>query len=237
MTAGTTKTWGQWWRRDFLRCSGSSSDALFGVKIFGSGHFDKRWFKMTVWPAYRMARRIHDAKLWVLYRTTRRDCWTVPTGLRPGYYDVDTLTLRGCMGLLCRYVEDECGGDKELERWTSELQQPGSEGHGPREAVDRQANTQSEAIAIYRWWKVLRPADKKRKNFLMHKLYSNKPLKTKAPDDPKMAAAGYREIVSDELDVDRLAMREEMWALEDKIHKDEQAMLHRLIDIRPGLWT
>lgn len=28
-----------------------------------------------------------------------------------------------------------------------------------------------------------------------------------------------------------------MWALREKIDEDEQKYLHRLIDIRPGMWT
>lgn len=229
---GDGMTFGRWWRWHFLCCSGGSSDVLFGVKIFGNKHFDAPWFRNTVYPAYRIARRVHDAKLWVLYRTTRRDCWTVPTNLSPGYYDCDTLMLHGCMGLLCRYVEIESGGDTGLEKFTNELLEPGSEGHGPRELVESQAERQSEAIQIYRWWKVQKPKDEGRRESLLMHLYGNRPLVTKPVMDGKL-----HEIVPPERDESDEVLHVEFRALEDKIDNDEQEMLRRLITIRRSLWT
>lgn len=225
-------TFSRWLRWRFLRCSGGSGDVLFGIKIYGNRYFDKAWFKNTVYQAYRVARRIHEARYWVLYRTTKRDLWTVRTGLHQGYYDCDTLMLHACMSLLCRYVEDECGGDKKLEKWTADLLVPGSEGHGPREYVDAQAENQGGAVAIYRWWKVLRPVDEARRDFLTHELYGKRRISFKKTDNQQLS-----ESVFDEMQGNESAMRDELWALEDKISKDEQTMLHRLIDIRQGLWT
>lgn len=224
----------RWWRWNFLSVGGGSSDVLFGIKIFGNRYYRKPWFQHTVYRAYRIARRIHDAKMWVKYRTTRRDCWDVPTPeLKPGYYDCDTLMLHGCMGLLCRYVEDECGGDKGLEKFTQDLMKPGSEGYGPRELVDAQAEHQSEAIKIYRWWKVERPRDRARYDELLHELYGKRRrMKTKPVMDGKL-----HEITFDPFKGEEVAMHEEFEALKEKIDDDEQKMLHHLIDIRGSLWT
>lgn len=224
----------KWWRWHFLSVGGGSDDVLFGIKIYGNKHFYEPWFQYTVMKVYRVAAAIHRAKMWLFYRTTRRDCWTINTGLQPGYYDCDTLMLHGCMGLLCRYVEDECGGDAGLDEFTNSLRQPGSEGHGPREVVDAQADRQEEAITIYRWWKVQKAADEKRRKELLLKLYGNgrSRMKSKPVMDGKL-----HEITFDPFEGDEISLHKEFRALEAKIDEDEQAMLHRLIDIRQSLWT
>lgn len=223
--------------RDFLSCGGGSSDVLFGIPIFGNKHFRSPWFQRTVWPAYRLARKLSDARYWVLYRTTRRDLWTIKTGLVPNYYDVDTLMLHGCMQLLCRYVEDEMGGAEQIEKFSAELRQPGSEGHGPREAVEGQASTQESALSIYKWWKIERRADEARHDELLHILYGNERMSWKPVTDPTLDGKDFVEAVFKEFEGDEIAMNEEFRRIEKKIADDEQRMLHALIDIRRSLWT
>lgn len=69
-----------------------------------------------------------------------------------------------------------------------------------------------EALAIHQWWTVEKPADEARHNELLMKCYGREKRGT-AEDH-------------DELD-----------RIDEKIRADETAMLHRLVDIRPGLWT
>lgn len=229
------RTIARWWRQHFLRASGGSSDVLFGIKIYGNRFYREPWFQATVVRAYRMARRIHAAKMWFYYRLAKdgRKCWEVQTGLEPGYYDCDTLMLNGCMGLLCRYVEDECGGDQGLEKFTQELQEPGSEGHGPRECVEAQAKSQSEAITIYRWWKVQRPADQKRRDYLLTELYGKENRMKTIP----VMGGNLHQVIFDPFKGDEVSMHDEFRALENKIDRDEEEMLLRLIQIRTSLWT
>jgi hypothetical protein len=198
-----TMTFRQWFRWNFLSVGGGSGDVLFGIKIYGNRHYDRPWFQSTVMRAYRVAMRVHQAKMWALYRTTRRDCWTINTGLEPGYYDCDSLMLHGCMGLLCRYVEIESGGDEGLERFTNELRQPGSEGHGPRECVDAQAKSQDEAITIYRWWKVQKPADEKRRDELMMALYGGRNrISSKPTEHPQLSEIVFEPFEGNEVALD-----------------------------------
>ena len=221
--------------RDFLRCGGGSHDVLFGIPIFGNKHFDKPWFKHTVYLVYRVARKIHNIRLWFRYRfiPNYRLRWKVDTGLKPGWHDCDMILLHACMGILCHYIEWEQDGADSLDKWTAELREPGSEGHGPREVVDRQADNQSEATTIYRWWKVERPADKKRCKELMNKLYGHRRISFK----PTAENSQLSEMVFEKFKGDEVGLNKELRALEDKIEEDEQKMLHRLIDIRRTLWT
>lgn len=53
-----------------------------------------------------------------------------------------------------------------------------------------------------------------------------------APGQPNLV-----EIVFDPLSDGDDAKQKAMWALEEKMHKDEQDYLHRLINIRPSMWT
>lgn len=126
-----------------------------------------------------------DVRRWVRYRTTRR-YHVVKTGLPPGYYDEDVLILHACMALLDRFVAWH-GGEHDLEKFTERLRE---HPHG----TSSQAHDQSEALAIWRWWKYQWPLDEARKEL--------------------------------KYDAD----------IETKILDDEQNMLRRLIEIRPGLW-
>jgi hypothetical protein len=194
--------------------SGSGARIL-GYKIYGGAPpwLVKRW----LFPFFR---RLKDAKLWVMYRVVPRHQYhLIRTGLPPGYYDADTLMLHGAMAMLCRYVEDECGGVDELGRFTRDLRDPGKQDkNAPDGLEEAQADRQTEAVTIYLWWKRQRPADHERHRTLLHSLY------------------GRREIPA-EFNGDGSAARKALRAMEAKMHDDDQSMLHRLIDIRCSLWT
>jgi len=204
----------------------SSSAMVFGYPVFGANA------PLYVWGAFRVLRRVKDGIYWLRYRFHPRYRFhVVKTGLAPNYYDCDTLMLHACMALLCQHVEDQGGAD-QLEKWTAELREPGSEGHGPREAVESQADRQSEVLTIYRWWKVQKPAEQKRSEELLHELYGKRSrVSWKPTDNPSLS-----EMVFEEFEGDEIAKEQEYRALEKKIDDDEQMMLHRLIDIRRSLW-
>lgn len=157
-------------------------------------------------------RRYRDAKWWLFHRLIPRHRYhVVHTGLEPSYYDVDTLMLHACMALLCRYVENEHGGAERLSEFVAELR-AAPDTNAP-ETCEEQAARDDEALAIYRWWKVEKPADEELNERQLTALYG-------WPRDP-----------------DPFCTEEEFRALETKIDDDEQGMLHRLIDIRGSLWT
>lgn len=153
---------------------------------------------------------LRGVKRAIQYRISPRHQYhLVNTGLRPGYYDEDTRMLHACMSLLVEHVERGHGGAGVLQEFTDQLRnEPDLWGGAP---VDSQADHQAEVIAIYHWWKVQRPADWEREDAMSLSLYGEHP----AP----------------------ICTAEELWAFEDKLHENDQAMLRRLIEVRRGLWT
>lgn len=204
-----------------------SSAMVFGWPVFGTEP------PAYVRYAHNVFRKLSDAKYWLYYRLRPSYRYhVVNTGLGPGYHDCNSIMLHGAMALLCSHIEAE-GGVEKLEGFTKELMEPGSEGHGPREAVERQASIQSEMLDIYRWWKVQKPIDEQRRDALMMELYSGRDRVSFVPvDGSKLSQMIFKEFEGSEV-----AMNEEFRTLEKKIEDDEQSMLHRLIDIRRSLWT
>lgn len=206
---------------------GSSAAVVLGYPVYGANA------PKYISKLFTLFYKIDKIKHYLIYRFhPAHQYHIIRTNLEPGYYDVDTIMLEACMKLLCRYVEDECGGIEELKKWTGELLQPGSEGHGPRQVVEHQAAQQSETLAIYHWWKVERPRDKAKYDELLHELYGNKRFSFK-----EVEGSDLHEMVVEDFKGDEKAMENEFRNLERKMEDDEQTMLHRLIDIRQGLWT
>jgi hypothetical protein len=226
-------TFRQWWHWKFLNCGRGSTAVLFGVPIYGNRFYDTLWFRGTVMPIFRLGRSLHDMRAWLRCRTfPKYRHHVVDTGLRPGWHDCDELMLHACMALLCRYVEWECGGEDKLAGFSDELLVPGSEGHGPRNVVEAQANTQNEALTIYRWWKYERPVDRARNEELLLRLYDQRRMKTEPTEDGVLHEIKFEPLVGEDID-----HHKEFKKLEQKIDQDERMMLRRLIDIRQSLWT
>jgi len=148
---------------------------------------------------------ISDARQWVRYHTTHR-YHIIKTGLPPDYYDEDVLILYACMTLLDRFIAWH-GGEHELEKFTNQLRENPKTWGTDADGTSDQVIKQTEALAIWRWWKYQRPFDEASKEQLWNSLPPGKDEK-------------YNEIN----------------ALEEKMLDDEQEMLQRLIKIRPGLW-
>lgn len=158
---------------------------------------------------YRAFRAASDAKYWLYYRLHPAHRYhMIDTKLGYGYHERDDQLLYGAMACLIGYVED-------CER--SGCHDPGD-----------------EARAILKWWREKRPADQAQHAKWMHELYSGgkNEMKFVETENPKLT-----EIVFDPMSDDDEAKRKAMWALDEQIHKDEQDHLHRLIEIRPSMWT
>lgn len=164
---------------------------------------------------------LSKARFWLLYRLSPSHQYhLIRTGLEPGYHCEDELILHGCMAMLRRYVENFAdegkSGEEVLEEFNRKLREPDHDTHGMQECLSGQADMQAEALAIYRWWRYEKPKDEAWRDELCMRIYGSK----KEKSDARTAD-----------------LREEFRSLEDKIARDEQDMLHRLIEIRPGLWT
>lgn len=198
-------------RERFWSTGGGSGDTVFWLPVFGmkDGFVRKR----LVMPIYRVGRAFSKAKWWLLHRFSPRHQYNIiRTELPPGYYDEDILILHGAFAMLVRYVEGE-GGPEALEAFNVELRER-PDPNAPDGIQEAQADRQAEAVALYRWWKIEKPADEARRDELLSQLYgSNRSIRPS------------REL------------KDEERALAAKIDDDEQMMLHRLIDIRRSLWS
>jgi len=164
---------------------------------------------LDIWDSF--LRPYKDARYWVRSRFHPKYRYhVIKTGLKPGYYDEDILILYACMTLLERYI-DWHDGEQKFEEFTKELQERPDVWGATKDDMDPQVVRQTEALAIYRWWKYDRLADEKR----LEEFWDLVPH-----DRGEARKHGYDDI----------------HALEAKIYDDEQRMLHRLINIRQSLW-
>lgn len=165
---------------------------------------------------YHVLRRLKEFRYWFLYRLHPRHRYhVVRTGLPPGYYDQDTRMLHACMALLGDWVEEN-GGVERIVEWSAELR--AATNASTQEVNIRQAGIQDEAIAIHRWWTVERPEAERDKEKALDDWYG-----WQCDKDPDESSKGKRWEVTN--------------ALEKKLAEDDQAYLHRLIEIRPSLWV
>lgn len=163
----------------------SSSATIFGVEVFGRSH--PKW--SPIWPAFRFFGWLDDLKWAVIWRLhPRHQYHLVRTGLPPGYYDQDERILHACMTLLVDYVRT-------------------CEGTGVHTVHD-------EEQALFRWWTVERPANHKRLDEWVMRLFGDR-------DKTDNSMGTFKEYNT----------------FEDKLRADDQSALHRLIDIRGRLWT
>jgi hypothetical protein len=210
------------------RATSSSEARVFGISVYGR----RRPRGHPVMVLHRLFLRIHNFKWRMYHRFHPHHRYNfVATGLPPGYYDADTRMLHVCMNLLVGFVEGEHGGEDALARWTDEL--INSVDSGP---VEAQASMQTEALAIYHWWKHERPENHRRYDEMLTRLYSNKRMVTKPVE---INGQQMHEFVALEGEDQSLPgdSYDALMELEKANDEADQAMLHRLIDIRSGLWT
>ncbi len=212
---------------------GSSSNAgIFGQSALCGPRGKKEWWRVyIIRPLWNVGHSAHRLKWYLQHRfNPKHQYHLIDTGLEPGYYDVDYLMLHGCFSLLCRYVEDEQGGVEKLTKWSENLM-TAPDKNAPEGLHESQGENESEAVKLYLWWKRTKPADQAEYDRMVHHLYSDKWV-TYTNDDGHRVFGPRRKWTDEDI-----AMRSSMHALDDKMKRDEQEMLKRLIDIRGGLWT
>lgn len=151
----------------------------------------------------------------------------VHTDLKPGWHDVDIVMLHANFALLSRFVEQEVGGIEKLEGWTKQCSESDPDGlpDGLQIAKEEQIHAQTEAAALYRWWKFTRPAKEAEKARLLSEGAGTSDS-LEGPDTVQPPTSNQMERCCDAYK-----------RLEDKMDMEEQEMLLRLMKIRRSLWT
>ena len=187
----------------------SSEARVFGYRIYGKAPAALKWLGLKV------LRPLTDLSYAFKYRFVREHQYNiVRTGLKPGYYDVDTCMLHSCFALLLRFIEAD-GGLGAL-----------------RENVGLNGYEQ-EVLDLHDWWTVQKPRDEAREDELLTILYGGDDRMTFVP----IPGTSLSEIKLKEREANEQPLLDEHQALQEKIRADEQRMLHRLIEIRQHLWT
>jgi hypothetical protein len=243
--ASATRAAWRAWRKE---CEASNP----GLNWIIEEGFDRLQY-IACWPADRL----HDIRSYIRYRFTDRLHY-LPTRLPPGQYrDLDTRILHALMESLVDFVEIEEGrmgyiaeparGNNYVARprrwwrsfrcaaagidyleWQATLDSIEEDPDHGVYRCDRQAHAAREILALYRWWKIDRP---------------NRP-------DPYVASGwqqlhsglnGCSENSPDCLDgpwrPDTQAAVNKLTEIEQAYLDEDQAMLQRLMAIRPSLWT
>ena len=113
-------------------------------------------------PFYYKLNRLY----WSIRHRTINVYHKIDTGLKPEYYDIDTLIVHGMFSLLCRYVEREQHGEAKMLEFISDLESNWGTNFedAPEEhradyitANQRQADEMKEALRLWRWWKNVYP--------------------------------------------------------------------------------
>ncbi len=142
----------------------------------------------------------------------------IRTGLVPGnFYDTDTRLLYGMMNLLIEFVDKE----EPFE-------------HAEWDHDEKHIHAAKEIKEIYAWWKNYENQEKEIEGSLDKWHEEAKPYTV-----PHTSKEGV--YIGDEFKVHKTKKEKELskshWQLEDKLHKEEEEMLIRLIKIKDYLWT
>lgn len=176
-----------------------------------------------------------------------RQTHVLPTGFKPGtYHDLSERLLHGMMQSLVDFVEVEKAwmqyifhddkvklgrGGRSIEagmahlNWESTLDSPELEVH---ERSNQQAETARETIALYDWWKNIRP---------------NRPDPYDATGWSDFCDEQIGEILderierSEEYHTKSREITQKMREMEDAYNNEDEQMLMRLVKIRLHLWT
>jgi len=91
---------------------------------------------------------------WAIRHRTINVYHKVDTGLKPGYYDVDTLILHSCFNLLKTFVEKDYKGIDDIKERIKFLEKSAVEDKDIPDHYDysREISNLQEAITLYWWW-------------------------------------------------------------------------------------
>jgi hypothetical protein len=227
------------------------------------------WFKVK-WFLKAPLRWLENLERWIAYRTYDK-YHVVKTDLTPAYYDKDTILLHANFALLVDFVETELASrGRAHDTWREwlwlNLPSPFSSlfatrGRGPGEAElrssieyneehDKQYETDhaeplKEILALYLWWKDIRPARPKASvasgltgfwNTLYGKygydLWEFVPCERAGIECYEM-----KNKYSDEEDEELRRLSQKDYEIEQRYWDEDTEMLTRLMKTRGALWT
>lgn len=203
---------------------GSSEATVFGMKVFGGDH-DAPWFK-PVRLLYRYFTNIHNAKLWILYRTTHR-YHVLNLGIAPGCYDTDYRMFHACFALLGQFVEQELGR-MPIDEAKAAYGDNADECHYKGYRLHSCGGHDERAIDLWLWYKVELPAEERAVDEEILELYGNAKFKFTPPVD----APGLSEAVAAHIPKRAAAKYEH-----DYIENLMDDKLRQLMELRRYLWT
>lgn len=178
-------------------------------------------FNWYMFWTYRLSRIspfnwIDDAYQWVRYRTYNRfHCVNMGETLKPGYYDIDIRMLHANFTLLCSYVEKEM----DIIDWTDS---------------DESKHVKKEIDELYFWWKNVFPHYDDN-NPLFAKGVKCTSEFVKCEDGSGMSKL--TDVGSPEQIEKWKTACKDSFEYEEKMYKEIEDNLIRLIKIRRCLWS
>jgi len=136
------------------------------------------------------------------------------------WHDKDEIMLHACFQILVDFIEDECSPG--VVNWAYDA---------------RHRKTKKELDFLYKWWKEIRPA---RFDPFLDDDSLVRPTGKELLGPPN--EKGHRKWMGGSAELKKKYPKyykamEQSWKLEEKWIKEDQEMLHRLIDVRREMWT
>jgi hypothetical protein len=174
---------------------------------------------------------IQDPWDWYRYRFTQsgRECW-MPKGLPIGYRDCDGIMLDSCFGLLRRFVEDEYGADefRAHVEWArgqrAGLAERGFSFTGEERYWESHVADYEALLGLYDWW-MARGLRWEQIHSDTLEMYDANPVKIERDGDAALISGG---------DPDA---KEELWAREEALLREEDEKIVELVKLRGRMWT
>jgi hypothetical protein len=97
--------------------------------------------------------------IWYIKHRTTHQYHNIKTGLKPGYYEIETMMEYGLFALLRRFVEKEYDGIKGIEKRIADLEEwkKTPEDNIGAYDYDSEIEQYKEVIRLYKWWTEVYP--------------------------------------------------------------------------------
>jgi hypothetical protein len=168
--------------------------------------------------ASRRLRRLRaawrDFVFWFLYRLHPEHRYhVVRTGLRPGYWEIEDRMLHAMFSLLLEHVDAE--GLENIEATATDEAE---------DCPDDWRRASREKLELVRWWKQVRPQQHRALRETRDKLHRKPYQQVADPEDLSIL-------------LNKKPLRNRIDEFRKKLDQEDVAMMRRLVDISPFLWT
>lgn len=178
---------------------------------------------LPAWKFVRLIRKPYRAVLYRVHPKFRHH--VVATGLKPGPHSGRQLILHANFQILLQSIDFEFGSIHALEQLRAKLMEK-PDPKAPDGLIDHHLERQSALLELSTWWVSTRPTQLERLKALSDKVIEQTPSQldnTTTSDDLFDIGPINEEILK------------EYETLRRELTRQEQTMLHRLIDLRLGL--